>query len=160
MEAAMSRLRLVLFGSALAFTAAPAAAQDVEARLRALEARVSALEGRAAPAASAASAAPGPACRRLNVNGSSITPGATLTVTVNGTTVATFDENAYGDLESFMRPGPNTVGLAFAAPGGAGTSAELRCLPPNVASSRTVILRLKPTATRLSAQAQVNLSER
>ena len=133
---------------------------SVEARMRAIEARVAALEGRAGPSSTAAAPASGPSCRRLNVNGSSITPGATLTVTVNGTIVATFDGSAHGDLEPFMRPGPNTIGLSFASPGSGGTSAELRCLPPNVDSSRTVVLRLKPTPARLSSQTQVILPGR
>ncbi|MGH6783454.1 MAG: hypothetical protein ACREBP_02400, partial [Sphingomicrobium sp.] len=102
--------------------------------------------------------AAGPDCKRLNVNGSQIVPGATLTVTVNGTTVATFDENAYGDLEPFMQPGPNNIGLSFASAGSRGTEAELRCLPPSSHSSRTVVLRLKPVPTRLSAQTVVILS--
>ena len=139
----------------------PALAQgsgSLEARVNALEARVSTLEGRPGIGTPATATAAGPACKRLNVNGSQITPGATLTVTVNGTTVATFDENAYGDLEPFMRPGPNNVGLSFASAGSSSTSAELRCLPPSSDSSRTVVLRLKPTPTRLSAQAVVVLS--
>ena len=137
--------------------AQPPAAASLEARLRALEARVAALEGRG-PAASAAPAAAGPACRRLNVNGSRIPPGGTLTVAVNGTVVATYDEAAYGDLEPFMRPGPNRIALAFAAaPAGNTADAELRCLPPGVASSRTVVLRLRPTAARLRAETVVVL---
>jgi hypothetical protein len=162
MEAAMCRLRSALAIAFLVPALAPASAlappADLEARLRALEARVAALEGRAAPAAAAANVpAAGPACRRLNVNGSQIVPGATLTVTVNGTPVATFDQNAYGDLEPFMRPGPNHIALAFASPGNAGTEAELRCLPPGVPTSRTVVLRLKPTAQRLRAETVVVL---
>jgi hypothetical protein len=167
MEVTMNNLRRALLTTLLAglFAApVPAGAQSgasspsaLDARLRALEARVAVLEGRSGAAGTPAAAA-GPACRKLNVNGSQIVPGATLTVTVNGTTVATFDENAYGDLEPFMRPGPNTVGLAFATPGKAGTEAELRCLPPGVESSRTTILRLRPTPRRLSAQAQVMLA--
>jgi hypothetical protein len=167
MEVAMTRFRpnplAILLAGLLAVPLAPASAQGgsasaaaLEARLRALEARVAALEGRSGAAAAPAAAA-GPACRRLNVNGSQIVAGATLTVAVNGTTVATFDENAYGDLEPFMRPGPNIVALAFASPGSAGTEAELRCLPPGSASSRTVVLRLKPTAQRLRAEATVIL---
>ncbi|HYE28264.1 MAG TPA: hypothetical protein VEA61_08530 [Allosphingosinicella sp.] len=138
----------------------PAAPASLEARLRALEARVAALEGRsAAPAATpAAPAATGPACRRLNVNASRIPAGAPLTVTVNGTLVATYDENAYGDLEPFMRKGPNTIALIFAAaPAGHSAEAELRCLPPGVDSSRTTVLRLRPTPARLRAEAVVVL---
>ena len=156
----MSRSSPTLATSLLLLAGAPAAAlaqpADLEARLRALEARVAALEGRA-PAVPAPSMA-GPACRRLNVNGSQIVAGATLTVTVNGTAVATFDGNAYADLEPFMLPGPNRVALAFAGPGGPGTGAELRCLPPGVASSRTTILRLKPGPGRLRAETAVVLS--
>ena len=127
---------------------------SLEARVKALEARVAALEGRA-PAAGAAT---GPACRRLNVNGSRIPPGGTLSVTVNGTIVATYDDAAYGDLEPFMRPGPNTITLAFAAaPAGNTADAELRCLPPGVASSRTVVLRLRPAPGRLRAETVVVL---
>ncbi|HEX6374333.1 MAG TPA: hypothetical protein VFZ91_01285 [Allosphingosinicella sp.] len=150
--------------SGLAF-ASPAAAQppapaSLEARLRALEARVAALEGRAPSSAAAAPApaASGPACRRLNVNGSRIPPGGTLSVAVNGTVVATYDEAAYGDLEPFMRPGPNKIALAFAAaPAGNTADAELRCLPPGVASSRTVVLRLRPAPGRLRAETVVVL---
>ncbi len=98
-------------------------------------------------------------CARLNVNGR--LPGEGLTVSVNGTTVGTFNGEAgvYQDLETRMRPGPNRIGLTFAAPGKMGpfgTEAELRCLPPGVQSSRDTILRLQPTAKRLSAEADVN----
>lgn len=146
-------------------TPLPALAQSagsLEARVKALEARVAAIESRAGagtPAAAPTNArAAGPACTRLNVNASQITPGTTLTVTVNGTTVATYDENAYGDLEPFMQPGPNTIGLSFDSAGSGGANAELRCLPPSSRTSRTVVLRLKPTAKRLSAQAVVILT--
>ena len=97
-------------------------------------------------------------CSRLNVNGTK--PGE-LTVSVNGTTVGTFygEAGVYQDLEPRMRPGINRVRLSFAAPGEPGpfgTSAELRCLAPGVESSRDTILRLQPTAKRLSAEAEVN----
>ena len=97
-------------------------------------------------------------CSRLNVNGTK--PGE-LTVSVNGTTVGTFygEAGVYHDLEPRMRPGINRVRLSFAAPGEPGpfgTSAELRCLAPGVESSRDTILRLQPTAKRLSAEAEVN----
>ncbi len=142
----------------VAALAQPPAPGSLDARLRALEARVAALEGRAAPAAGIAAAATGPACRRLNVNGSRIPPGGALTVSVNGTIVATYDNSAYGDLEPFMRPGPNTIVLAFAAaPAGNTADAELRCLPPGVASSRTVVLRLRPAPGRLRAETMVVL---
>ena len=134
--------------------AQPPAPGSLEARVRALEARVAALEGRSAPPAAAA----GPACRRLNVNGSRIPPGGTLSVAVNGNVVATYDESAYGDLEPFMRPGPNSIALTFAAaPAGTTADAELRCLPPGVASSRTTVLRLRPTPARLRAETVVVL---
>ena len=136
----------------------PPAPGSLEARVQALEARMAAIEGRSAPSAGAAAAATGPACRRLNVNGSRIPPGGPLTVAVNGTVVATYDEAAYGDLEPFMRPGPNTITLAFAAaPAGNTADAELRCLPPGVASSRTVVLRLRPAPGRLRAETVVVL---
>lgn len=97
-------------------------------------------------------------CSRLNVNGTK--PGE-LTVSVNGTTVGTFygEAGVYQDLERRMQPGINRVRLSFAAPGEAGpfgTSAELRCLAPGVASSRDTILSLQPTAKRLSAETDVN----
>ena len=139
-----------------ALAQAPAAG-SLEARVQALEARLGAIEGRLPPAANAAPAA-GPACRRLNVNGSRIPPGGTLSVAVNGTVVARYDEAAYGDLEPFMRPGPNTIALAFAAaPAGNTADAELRCLPPGAASSRTVVLRLRPAPGRLRAETVVVL---
>ncbi len=132
---------------------------SLEARVQALEARMAAIEARAAPPAGAAPAsATGPACRRLNVNGSRIPPGGTLSVAVNGTVVGTWDNAAYGDLEPFMRPGPNVIALAFAAaPAGNTADAELRCLPPGVASSRTVVLRLRPAPGRLRAETVVVL---
>lgn len=148
-------LAALLFAMPLPALAQPAG--SLEARVKALETRVAAIEGRAGAGTPALKPAAGPACKQLNVNGSQITPGATLTVTVNGTTVATFDENAYADLEPFMQPGPNTIGLSFAS-GSPGPEAELRCLPPSSRSSRVVVLRLKPTPTRLSAQAVVILS--
>ena len=136
--------------------AQPPAPGSLEARVKALEARVAAIEGRAA--APAGPAATGPACRRLNVNGSRIPPGGTLSVAVNGKVVGTWDESAYGDLEPFMRPGPNVIALAFAAaPAGNTADAELRCLPPGVASSRTVVLRLRPAPGRLRAETVVVL---
>jgi hypothetical protein len=97
-------------------------------------------------------------CSRLNVNGTK--PGE-LTVSVNGTTVGTFygEAGVYQDLEPRMQPGINRVRLTFAAPGEPGpfgTSAELRCLAPGVASSRDTILNLQPTAKRLSAETEVN----
>ena len=97
-------------------------------------------------------------CSKLNVNGRK--PGE-LTVSVNGTTVGTFygDEGVYQKLETRMRPGLNRVRLSFATPGEpgrSGTEAELRCLPPGVESSRDTILRLQPTAERLSAETDVN----
>ena len=97
-------------------------------------------------------------CSKLNVNGTK--PGH-LTVSVNGATVGTFHGEAgvYQNLEPRMRPGVNRVQLTFAAPGEPGpfgTSAELRCLAPGVASSRDTILTLQPTAKRLSAETEVN----
>lgn len=157
----MARPLLLLAAAALAVAfSAPSQAQppsSLEARVRALEARMAAIEARSASTPSGA-AAPGPACRRLNVNGSRIPPGGTLSVAVNGTVVATFDNSAYGDLEPFMRPGPNTISLAFAAaPAGNTADAELRCLPPGAASSRTVVLRLRPAPGRLRAETVVVL---
>ena len=97
-------------------------------------------------------------CSRLNVNAT--LPGE-LTVSVNGIIVGTFygDAGVYQDLEPRMRPGVNRVRLSFAAPGKAGpfgTGAELRCLPPGVETSRDTILRLQPTAKRLSVETDVN----
>jgi hypothetical protein len=107
----------------------------------------------------ATSATSGIPCRKLSVNGSNIVPGSTLTVTVNGTPVARHDQHASGELGQHMEPGLNRVGLSFAAPGEMGpfgTQAELRCLSPDEESSRDEILRLQPTAKRLSAEVQVN----
>ena len=98
-------------------------------------------------------------CRKLSVNGSNIVAGSTLTVTVDGEPVARHDEYASGELGKYMKPGPNRVGLSFAAPGEMGpfgTQAELRCLAPGEDSSRDEILRLQPTAKRLSAEVLVN----
>jgi hypothetical protein len=169
----MTRIRPILLRTALAgliaVPLAAAAAQpggfgsaaQMEARLRALETRVAALENRAAPAAPAAGTAmAGPTCSGLAVVGAQIPTGATLTVTVNGAVVATFDQTADGHIESFMRPGANTIGIVFSAAGGPGAEAELRCQPPQPNTPRTVILRLKPTPQHLSAQAQVNLATR
>ena len=134
---------------------------SLEARLKALESRVAALESRGAAALPAGAPAAGAVkCRRLNVNGSNIAPGATLTVRVNGKAVGVFDRAAYGDLEDQMQPGLNIVTLSFAAPGTSGpfgTQAELRCLAPGVASSRNAILSLHPAPGRLSAEARVEL---
>ena len=143
-----------------ATTAGAQSTGGLEARGSALEARVAELEARASAAATPAPASATNAvrCKRLNVNGSGFTPTTVLTVTVNGETVATFNANAYRDLEEQMRPGPNRVGLSFAAPGTTGpfgTNAELRCLAPDSASSRDTILRLQPTAQRLAAETVV-----
>ena len=156
-------MRATRFAAALTLTLAASAAQaqpangDLEERVRALEGRVAALEG-AGPAAAPAPAVNAIRCKRLNINGSGFTPTTVLTVTVNGTAVATFNANAYGDLERHMRPGPNRVGLSFAAPGTTGpfgTSAEFRCLPPEERTSRDTILSLQPTAQHLSAETVV-----
>jgi hypothetical protein len=160
MEAAMSATRHAL--AALAFLLAlppglalaqPGSAADLAARVRALEARVAALEGRAAPAP-----ASGPACRKIYVNAAAIPDGVTLTVTVNGTIVGTSNKFARADLEGFMRPGANRIGLAFSAPGGATTGASLHCLPPLPATLRATILELHPTAGQLTAEVGVMLS--
>src|SRR4051812_35097420 len=110
METAMTRLRPVLPTIALAaLLAAPlaaAAAQpggsgaQTEARLRALEARVAALENRAGSAAAPAGgqAGGGATCTRLSVVGAYIPPGGTLSVTVNGAVVNSFDNNANGEI--------------------------------------------------------------
>jgi hypothetical protein len=165
MEAAMPRTRpaLALFAFLLALppgaaSAQPGSAAAVEARLRALEARVAALEGRGAPAAAAAPGfASGPACRKLYVNAAAIPAGVTLTVTVNGATVGTYNKFAHADLEGFMRPGANRIALAFAAPGTATTGASLHCLPPLPATLRATILELRPTDGRLTAETAVVL---
>jgi hypothetical protein len=136
MEAAMSATCHAL--AALAFLLAlppglalaqPGSAADLAARVRALEARVAALEGRAAPAVLEGAPASGPACRKIYVNAAAIPDGVTLTVTVNGTIVGTSNKFARADLEGFMRPGANRIGLAFSAPGGPTTGASLHCLP-------------------------------
>lgn len=127
---------------------------DLDARVRALEARVAALEG-AGPAAAPAPTSNAVRCKRLNVNGAGFTPATVLTVTVNGTVVGTFSANTYADLERRMRPGPNRVGLAFAAAGTTGTQADLRCLAPEERASRDMILSLQPTRDRLSAEVDV-----
>lgn len=131
----------------------PAAALAVTMLAAQTTAQSPATPGAAQPAASAV------ACRKLSVNGSNIVAGSTLTVTVNGAPVARYDISASGELGRHMKPGVNLVGLSFAAPGEMGpfgTQAELRCLPPNEESSRDNILRLQPTAKRLSAEVQVN----
>jgi hypothetical protein len=141
-----------------AASAQPRSAADLEARVRALEARVAALEGRTGPATAYPAPASGPACRKIYVQAAAIPAGATLTVTVNGAVVGTYNKAAHSDLEGFMRPGPNTIGLAFSAPGTATTGASLHCLPPLPATLRSVILDLKPTGGRLAAETAVALS--
>jgi hypothetical protein len=165
MEAAMSATRpaLASFAFLLALTSGPAPAQPgsaagLEARLRALEARVAALEGRAATAAGAPASASGPACRKIYVNAAAIPDEVTLTVTINGTVIGTYNKAAHSDLEGFMRPGANNIGLAFSAPGTATTGASLNCLPPLPATLRSVILELHPTAGALRAETAVVLS--
>jgi hypothetical protein len=166
-EAARSATRptLALFALLLALPPAAALAQprsaaDLEARLRAIEARVAALEGRAAPAAAAAApaSAAGPACRKIYVQAAAIPDGATLTVTVNGATVGAYNKAAHSDLEGFMRPGANTIALAFSAPGTATTGASLNCLPPLPATLRSIILELHPAGGALQAETAVVLS--
>jgi hypothetical protein len=157
----MTRLASLAAVTALGLAAPPLQAQstaDLEARVRALEERVAALEGSAQAATPATDAV---RCKRLNVNGSGFTPTTTLTVTINGETVATFDANAYGDLEQHMRPGANRVALTFNAPGTTGpfgTNGELRCLAPDEQSSRDTVLRLQPTRERLSAETVVEFA--
>jgi hypothetical protein len=164
MEAAMSPTRFALAFFALllalppgAASAQPRSAADLEARLRALEARVAALEGRASPAG-APNSASGPACRKIYVNAAAIPDGVTLTVTINGAVIGTYNKAAHSDLEGFMRPGANTIALAFSAPGTATTGASLNCLPPLPATLRSIILELHPTAGQLRAERAVVLS--
>src|SRR3954468_13607007 len=164
MEAAMSATRPLLAALALSLALPPAAAfaqpgsaAQVEARLRALEARVAALEGRSAPAG-AGRAAPGPACRKIYVNAAAIPDGVTLTVTLNGALIGTYNKAAHSDLEGFMRPGANTIGLAFSAPGTAPPGPSLNCPPPLPATLRSIILELHPTAGQLRAETVVVLS--
>jgi hypothetical protein len=142
-------------GAALA---QPRSAADLEARLRALEARVATLEGRAAPTAGAPAAATGPACRKIYVNAAAIPDGVTLTVSINGALIGTYNKAAHSDLEGFMRPGANTIALAFSAPGTATTGASLNCLPPLPATLRSIILELHPTAGQLRAETTVVLA--
>ena len=153
-------LRISLASALLAISSAGfGQSGSLEERVRALEAKVAALEGRAAPASStAAVAATGPTCHRLAINGYSLSPTAKLTVTVNGAEVANYDgSSAHDNLEPFMRPGPNTIGVAFAAPGDSYTAAELACLASPSAVSRNTILKFKPGPGRLSEQAVVVL---
>ena len=165
MEAALSGTRpalasfafLLALGPGIAF-AQPRSAADVEARLRALEARVAALEGRAASNAGAPASASGPACRKIYVQAAAIPDGVTLTVTINGALIGTYNKAAHSDLEGFMRPGANTIALAFSAPGTATTGASLNCLPPLPATLRSIILELHPTAGQLRAETAVVLS--
>ena len=87
--------------------------------------------------------------------------GVAIACAINGVTVGAFSGEAgvYQGLEARMQPGVNRVRLSFSAPGEPGpfgTEAELRCLAPGVASSRDTILRLQPTAKRLSAETEVN----
>ena len=105
------------------------------------------------PASSAVS------CTAVSVNGSTIVAGSTLTVTVNGEAVATYDQYASGELGQYLQPGVNRVGLSFAAPGTMGpfgTQAEIRCMRPGSTTGRDEILRLQPTRARLSAEVAVN----
>ena len=153
-------LRISIAAALLAASSAGfAQTGSLEERVRALEARMAALEGRVAPASStAAVAATGPACHRLAVNGYSLSPTAKLTITVNGTPVASYDgSSAYDHLEPFMRPGPNAIGVAFAAPGDSYTAVELGCLASPAATSRNTILSFKPSPGRLSQQTTVIL---
>jgi hypothetical protein len=127
--------------------------------LIALPVSPSSAQQKAANPAAAPSETSAVSCSRLNVNGRK--PGDSLTVIVNGVTVGTFSGEAgvYQNLEPRMRPGINRVRLSFAAPGEPGpfgTEAELRCLAPGVETSRDTILRLQPTAKRLSAETEVN----
>jgi hypothetical protein len=127
--------------------------------LVALPASASSARQGTAGAAATASEASAVSCSRLNVNGRK--PGESLTVSVNGATVGTFSGEAgvYQDLEPRMKTGVNQVRLSFAAPGEPGpfgTEAELRCLAPGAESSRDTILRLQPTAKRLTAETEVN----
>ncbi|MEA3050289.1 MAG: hypothetical protein QOG84_2125 [Sphingomonadales bacterium] len=155
----LAALALLLALPPAAALAQPRSAANLEARLRALEARVAALEGRAAPAAGAAApAAAGPACRKIYVQAAAIPDGATLTVTVNGATIGTYNKYAHSDLEGFLRPGPNNIALAFSAPGTATTGASLHCLPPLPATLRSIILELKPAGGQLRAETAVMLS--
>jgi hypothetical protein len=153
----LAALALLLALPPAAALAQPRSAADLEARLRALEARVAALEGRSAPAAAAASAT-GPACRKIYVNAAAIPDGVTLTVSINGALIGTYNKAAHSDLEGFMRPGANTIALAFSAPGTATTGASLNCLPPLPATLRSIILELHPTAGQLRAATTVVLS--
>jgi hypothetical protein len=164
MEAAMSATRPALAAFAFLFAltpgialAQPGSAAGLEARLRALEARVAALEGHAASSAGAP-AASGPACRKIYVNAAAIPDGVTLTVTINGALIGTYNKAAHSDLEGFMRPGANIIGLAFSAPGTATTGASLNCLPPLPATLRSIILELHPTGGQLRAETAVVLS--
>ena len=146
---------------ALAGTAGSAGAQptlkEIDARLQSVEARLKALEGGAQVRAAPATA--GIPCKRLNVNGS-VEADNELRTMVNGAVVGTFGTGGvYHDLESFMRPGPNRIALVFSAPG-AMSNAELRCLPPDQRTSRTNIITLRPTAKKLSAEADVSLTAR
>src|SRR3954471_10140505 len=163
MEPAMSatRFALAFFALLLALPtgialAQPGSAAGVEAGVRALEGRGAALEGRAAP--TAAASASGPACRKIYVNAAAIPDGVTLTVTINGAVIGTYNKAAHSDLEGFMRPGANNIGLAFSAPGSATTGASLNCLPPLPATLRSIILELHPTAGQLRAETVVVLS--
>lgn len=106
-------------------------------------------------ATASAASSPGVQCTRLNANGSA-SGSAVLTVNVNGQDVGTFDRGVYANLEVFMTPGPNTIRLTFSGPDPR-VNGELRCLPPGQTISRTRILSLTPSASRLTAQTQVNL---
>jgi hypothetical protein len=147
---------IALAGSAGTANAQPTL-RDLDTRLQAVEARLQALESGAQDRAIPAVA--GIPCKRLNVNGS-VESDIELRAMVNGAVVGTFGTGGvYHDLESFMRPGPNRISLVFSAPGPM-SNAELRCLPPDQSSSRTTILTLRPTARKLSAEADVSLPPR
>ena len=153
----------VLIAAGLMMTAPlPAQAQSAEARLRNLEAtvrdlaaRVAALEGGRTGAAPAPPASGGLPCEEVSVLAVWATPQAPLTVTVNGAQFGVYDGSISVTLDSFLRPGPNTIGFSYPAPPGSSAEAALKCQPPG-ASNSTTILSLRPAAGRLQAQATVN----
>ena len=110
-----------------------------------------ALSGHAAQAQSV----PGVPCAAVSVLAVWATPESPLTVTVNGVNVGAYDDSISLDLEGFLKPGVNSVRFSYPSPARASTEAALKCKPPG-ADSKSTILLLKPSATKLEAEAHVN----
>lgn len=95
-----------------------------------------------------------PTCQNVSVIGVGASPAAPLTVTVNDELVGVYDGYAGPELDAQLKPGVNTVGFSYPAPGTAATQAELWCRSASGANRK--ILGFRPTAGRLSFQMQVS----